>query len=240
VGVSRRLKFDLLRDWLSLAQDREAVQKTLQRYANEHGFDWFTYLSLHEANVYGLSNYPEEWQRHYLDHQLVSIDPVVEAVHPRGGAFGWSESQPPVESRKEHRKFFSHARSFEIRSGVSIPIFGGFGRRALITFASTRTKVEGELLGDAFSVLALGAFIDGFVRDRFQEMMSAPTCPLTETQLETLSWLLHGKSNADIAVLRNTTKRAVEYQLQNIRARLNVVSTYQAVGVAVHRRWVLL
>lgn len=142
--------------------------------------------------------------------------------------------------RREHREFFSHARCFEIRSGVSIPIFGGFGRRALITFASRQNKAEGELLGDTFSVLALGAFIDGFFRDRYQEMMSAPGCPLTETQLEILSWLLNGKSNSDIAVLRNITKRAVEYQLQNIRTRLNVVSTYQAVGVAVHRKWILL
>lgn len=240
MGVSRRLKFDLLRDWLSLAQDREAVQKTLQRYANEHGFDWFTYLSLHEANVYGLSNYPEEWQRHYLDCQLFSIDPIVEAVNPRRGAFGWSESEPPVIPRKDHREFFGVARSFEIRSGISIPIFGAFGRRALITFASRQANAESELLADTFSVLALGAFIDGFFRDRYQEMMNAPDCPLTETQLETLSWLLNGKSNADIAVLRNTTKRAVEYQLQNIRARLNVVNTYQAVGVAVHRKWILL
>lgn len=208
MGLSRRLQFDLLRDWLSLAQDRDSVQKTLQRYANEHGFDWFTYLSLHEANVYGLSNYPEEWQRHYLDRQLFSIDPIIEAVNPKRGAFAWSETLPPVEPRKNHREFFSDARCFDIRSGVSIPIFGGFGRRALITFASTQTKAEGELLVDAFSALALGAFIDGFVRDRYQEMMSASECPLTETQLETLSWLLHGKSNADIAVLRNTTKRA--------------------------------
>ncbi|MHA6732382.1 LuxR family transcriptional regulator [Devosia sp. A369] len=238
--MSKRLKFDVLRDWLSLAHDKIAVQKTLQRYANEHDFEWFTYLSLHESNVYGLSNYPEEWQRHYLEQRLVLTDPVVEAVNPRRGAFGWSEAEVPVPPRKEHRKFFGHARSFDIRSGVSIPIFGGFGRRALITFASSQARASTELLADAFSVLALGAFIDGFLRDRYPDMMSAADCPLTETQLETLSWLLHGKSNADIAVLRSTTKRAVEYQLQNIRTRLDVVNTYQAIGVAVHRKWILL
>lgn len=240
MGVSRRLKFDLLRDWLSLAQDKDSVQTTLQRYANEHGFDWFTYLSLHEANVYGLSSYPEEWQRHYLDRQLFSVDPIVEAVNPKRGAFVWSEAQPPVAPSKQQRAFFGDARCFEIRSGVSIPIFGAFGRRALLTFASRQVKAESGLAADTFSALALGAFIDGFVRDRYQDMMSAADCPLTETQLETLSWLMHGKSNADIAVLRNTTKRAVEYQLQNIRTRLNVVNTYQAVGVAVHRKWILL
>ncbi|MGV8856739.1 MAG: autoinducer binding domain-containing protein [Devosia sp.] len=229
-----------MRDWLSLATDRDSVQKTLQRYANEHGFDWFTYLSLHEANVYGLSNYPEAWQRHYLDQKLFSMDPVVEAVHPRRGAYGWSEAESPVIPRKDHRTFFGHARSFDIRSGVSIPIFGEFGRRALITFSSRQPKADGELLADPFSVLALGAYVDVFFRERYQAMMSAADCPLTETQLETLSWLLHGKQNGDIAVIRNTTKRAVEYQLQNIRARLNAVNTYQAMGIALHRGWISL
>lgn len=68
-------------------------------------------------------------------------------------------------------------------------------------------------------------------------MKSAP-CPLTDSQLECLAWLSEGKTNADIAALRNVSHRAVEYQLQSIRQKLNAVTTNQALGIAVRRRWI--
>jgi DNA-binding CsgD family transcriptional regulator len=49
---------------------------------------------------------------------------------------------------------------------------------------------------------------------------------------------LQGKTNDDIAALRNVSRRAVEFQLQSIRQKLNVLTTYQALGIAVKRKWI--
>lgn len=84
--MKRPLKpqFEMLRDRLKLASDKTSIRDALRRFANSQGFDWFTYLSVHEADVYGMSNYPAEWQEHYLDRDLARVDPVVEAISPRG------------------------------------------------------------------------------------------------------------------------------------------------------------
>ncbi len=239
--MKRPLKpqFEMLRDGLKLASDKTSISDALRRFANSQGFDWFTYLSVHEADVYGMSNYPTEWQEHYLDRDLARVDPVVEAICPRRGAYCWSDNGLPVPSKRCHRQFFGEARAFGIRSGISIPIFDGFGRRALFTFASGELKPDTTLLADPYSVLTLGAFIDGYLQSRDCEglMTSAPS-PLTPYQLECLAWLLQGKTNDDIAALRNVSRRAVEFQLQSIRQKLNVVTTYQALGIAVKRKWV--
>ncbi|UVK35533.1 helix-turn-helix transcriptional regulator (plasmid) [Mesorhizobium sp. AR10] len=62
--------------------------------------------------------------------------------------------------------------------------------------------------------------------------------PLTSYQLECLAWLLQGKTNGDIAALGNVRRRAVEFQLPNIRRKLNVMTTYQALDIATKRNWI--
>lgn len=236
---SLKPQFEMLRDWLKLAPDKPAIDQALRRFANTQGFEWFTYLSVHEADVYGMSNYPVAWQKHYLDSGLAKVDPVVEAVAARRGAYAWSESGLPVPARKHHRTFFGEARNFGIRSGISIPIFDGFGRRALFTFSSRERKPDTTMLADPYSVLTLGAFVDGYLQNRDDHgLMSAAASPLTSYQLECLAWLLQGKTNDDIAALRNVSRRAVEFQLQNIRRKLNVLTTYQALGIAIKRKWI--
>lgn len=239
--MSKPLKpqFDMLRDWLKIAKDRTAIDQALRRFANTQGFEWFTYLSVHEADVYGISNYPAEWQKHYLEADLAKVDPVVEAICPRRGAYSWCDNGLPMQARRCHRRFFGEARDFGIRSGISIPIFDGFGRRALFTFSSGEALPDTTLLADKYSVLTLGAFIDGYLQSRDDGgLMTAAPSPLTSYQLECLAWLLQGKTNDDIASLRKVSRRAVEFQLQNIRQKLNVVTTYQALGIAIKRRWI--
>jgi DNA-binding CsgD family transcriptional regulator len=229
----------MLRDWLTPTSDKPAIHGALRRFANIHGFEWFTYLSVHEADVYGLSNYPDEWQKQYLEDDLAKVDPVVAAISPTRGAFAWSEREMPTEIRRDQRRFLGEAKTFDIRSGIAIPIFSGFGRRALFTFASGDLKADRSLVANQYSALTLGAFIDGYLQSRdFDGLMRSAPSPLTPYQLECLSWLLQGKTNDDIAALRSVSRRAVEFQLQSIRQKLNVLTTYQALGIAVKRKWI--
>lgn len=74
---------------------------------------------------------------------------------PRRGAYSWSDNGLPVPARKFHRKFFGEARDFGIRSGISIPMFDGFGGRALFTFSSSESKPDATMLSAPPPRLAL-------------------------------------------------------------------------------------
>ncbi len=60
--VELKPQFEMLRDWLQLAKDASRIGQALRRFANAQGFEWFAYLSVHEADVYGMSNDPAEWR----------------------------------------------------------------------------------------------------------------------------------------------------------------------------------
>ncbi|UVK50143.1 autoinducer binding domain-containing protein (plasmid) [Mesorhizobium sp. AR02] len=72
----------------------------------------------------------------------------------------------PVPARRSHPTFCGEARKFGIRSEMSIPIFDGSGRRALFTFPSRERKPDPAMVADGYSVLTLGAFIDGYLQSR--------------------------------------------------------------------------
>lgn len=231
---------DELTDRLSVAQTRQSVTDALGKFANALDFEWFTYLSIQGPTVYGLSNYPNAWQRAYLDGGFSRVDPIVQGAADRQEAFAWSQWSPPIEMDRDHQRFMADARKHGIRSGVSIPIREGFGRRALLTLSGSDPRPRQDLEFPPFTALALGAYLDGTLRSRFAQLLEASSCPLTPVQLQCLTWLLRGKSNEDIAELRGCSRRAVEAHLQNIRERLGVATTYQAIATAIERRWISL
>lgn len=231
-------RFDLLLDWLHLANHRGEAENALSRFAAAHGFDWFTYLSL-SGDVYGLSNYPTDWQAAYLEDGMARIDPVIEAIAHCRSSFSWSESEWPFRPTRQHRRFLSDARDFAIRSGISIPVVGAFGRRALFTFASRDPVADKYLIGNPHGLNGFGAYVDGFLRGRGTgPWMTAAPCPLTMTQRECLAWRAEGKKNHEIAILRGVTTRAVEEVLRGARVRLSVDTTDHAMAIALRRQWI--
>jgi len=233
---------DVLIEALRFATDRRGIDEAMSQFSCAYGFRWFSYLSVNGAEVSGISNYPSRWQALYLASNLASVDPVVEAVPLHRGGFLWSDSKPPVRPTREHRSFFDKARAFGIRSGMTIPVFDGFGRRAIVTFSGEDPSPNPGLLERGrFDALSLAAYLDAIVRLRNQGVivLSGGPCPLTPYQLECLSWVSYGKSIDDIAALRGVTRRAIEFQMDAIRRKLDAMTTSQAMAIALRQRWIL-
>ena len=55
---------------------------------------------------------------------------------------------------------------------------------------------------------------------------------LSPRELEVLHWLKSGKSSADMAVILDITERTVNYHVNNIMQKLNVINRSQAVSEA--------
>lgn len=232
-------QFDMLRDWIAFAQDKASLVRAFGKFAKAHGFDFFTYLCVHGSDVHGVSTYPETWQETYLSRSLANDDPVVKYVSAASNPSAWSAAAFVKTSTREQWQVMAEARAFGIRSGISIPVFAGHGRRAFLTFASGERTADISLISDRFAALTLAAYIDGRLQNLDeQQIMTSRPCPLTPVQRDCLAWLIQGKTSQDIAALRNVSRRAVEFQLHDIRRRLNAVTTYQAVALAVRQGWI--
>jgi hypothetical protein len=98
-----KTRFDLLRDWLQLANSRAEAEVALRRFASAHGFDWFTYFAQSGAKAYGLSNYPLDWQRLPAERTRRSVDPVIEASTHNRSTYSWSEDEWPFRLTKQQK-----------------------------------------------------------------------------------------------------------------------------------------
>ncbi len=158
------------------------------------------------------------------------VAPVVEAVSSR--------ARVARSSKKVSPNLLWRSPKFWHPFGMSIPIFDGFGRRALFTFSSLERKPDTTMLADGYSVLTLGAFIDGYLQSRNDDgLMSAAPSRLTSFQLECLAWAPAGQDQRRYRSTSQCQSTCGRFQLQNIRRKLNVVTTYRARGIAIKRNW---
>ncbi len=82
--------------------------------------------------------YSTEWEKRYFDREYIAIDPIAQGIEKQL-PFDWhfASNQPST------RWLFSEAESFGVgRQGLSVPIRGDAGERALITLTSFHSNQE--------------------------------------------------------------------------------------------------
>lgn len=82
-------------------------------------------------------NYPDEWQKRYLEMGYDRIDPVIKTSRQRIGAFRWSDVYNDVNTIEYERRVFDEAATFGLRSGISGPLHGPQGSSAIMSFAQS-------------------------------------------------------------------------------------------------------
>ena len=55
---------------------------------------------------------------------------------------------------------------------------------------------------------------------------------LSNKEIEVLSWIKHGKSNADIAAILSISERTIKYHISNILMKLDAENRAHAVAIA--------
>lgn len=84
--------------------------------------------------------YSREWEVRYFDRGYLRIDPIADGIN-RKLPFDWQA----VADRASLRWLFAEAESFGVgRQGVSVPMRGASGERALITLTSFHSSREWE------------------------------------------------------------------------------------------------
>jgi LuxR family transcriptional activator of conjugal transfer of Ti plasmids len=224
--------FEKLIDACVIASNELSLKAALQTLTNELGFDCYAYLNLRPNETYAISNYPPEWQERYLSRLYSTVDPVVTAAKRKMRAFSWTENQSRNLS-KETRQFYSEAREFGIRSGVSIPVMSGFGNVAMLTLASNKLERYSE--EDFDPVIAAASVAQ--VHTKFSQQSATATIGhrlivLKPEERICLKWSAEGKTLEDIAVLEGMKYNNVCFHIKQARKKLDVLSIQQATAVA--------
>lgn len=120
------------------------IQSVLMEISTEIDAANIAYMSdtasMHADDPIRYVTYSREWEGRYFDRGYLRIDPIADGIN-RKLPFDWQA----VAGRTSLRWLFAEAESFGVgRQGVSVPLRGASGERALITVTSFHSSREWE------------------------------------------------------------------------------------------------
>lgn len=228
--------YQALIDAVDIARDERTIRNALKNFVAGCGFARYAYLHTLSTGVTTFTDYPFE-QALYFRKLYCTVDPVVTTAKRKASMFVWSADDRPLSRRAPaERKFFAEAIDYGIRSGVTIPLEVSFGRTAMLTLATERSRVDTPLLREsqraaialAYVHLRLNMIIDGLI--------DSAGARLSAQEATCLNWSSLGKYMPEIGMIVGIEHRTVQYHLDNARAKLDAVNLPHAVRIAMEKK----
>lgn len=175
--------------------------------------------------------YSTEWVEHYKSERYVEIDPTIQVGLRRMLPIDWSAFD---RSDKNIRRLFGEAGEFGLgRHGMSLPVHGRSGDRALLSITSDAADRDWQHLRlhymRDFQMLALHmhqAILRVEGRPSIERMALSPR------ERECLQWVAEGKTSWECGVILGLSERTVRFYLESARHKLGASNTIHAVTKA--------
>lgn len=211
------------------------VQESIQNISQQFDVDFVTLHIARNAhsgvdNPYVRTTYPAEWVTHYLLHNLVASDPILQKAIVADSAFDWSEI--PVTA--SGIRMMELALSFGLGAqGYSIPCSDSLGRKSILSLNSRKSQDDWRafLQVHAETLVTIGR--DLHIKALAEATVGAVETPqLSPREHECLSWTAAGKTYAEIAIILDLSEHTIRSYLKVARLKLDSVSMAQAVAKA--------
>ncbi len=226
-------------DAIQTANNADEFERVATRLTQRLGFQRFAYLRLAGESPMLISSYPKSWTSRYFHLGYQQLDPVVRRARAEHALFSWGGEASALPGNREQRQFFDEAMTFGIRSGITVPIRGAFGRMAAFTLATGERNLHPERLvadrRDLMHLVGLKFHCHVSARIHARSAGKLAACELTQRERQCLAWTAHGKTVADIAVLVQIAPRTVIFHLENARRKLGAASIAHCVAEALRR-----
>ena len=221
--------------------------ETLQQHALQMGFNAFFYAPIrgqHGAEKFfdserpvvevdelvrqqAFTNYPPAWIHRYQEAGHTHIDPVVRRRAVSHLPVYWDEAA----RHSGHNRVFHEAREHGLTDGITVPVCGPQGERALLSLASSTAgnAAPKERLVMAGLVVLTALHLQEAVQ-RLSASGGGQTLPsLTARELECLRWAAAGKTSSEIAANLTIAERTVIFHIANATKKLGAANRRQAV-----------
>ncbi|TIP12526.1 MAG: LuxR family transcriptional regulator [Mesorhizobium sp.] len=172
--------------------------------------------------------YSDEWESRYFEREYIKIDPVALGVS-RQLPFDWNT----VASSASTRWLFLEAESFGVgRQGISVPLRGDAGERALITLTSFHSDREWQARRWRYQALIAG--FAPYLHHLARTLREAHPKPIELSQRQRQCLELYGRGNTpkQIAAWLGISDTMVREHLHRARQKLRSATIPSAVTAA--------
>lgn len=224
------------------ARTTASLFRILQEAARQAGLEHVAYAALQDHASYEATThappavrltYPDRWVTHYYEQGYDKIDPVLSHTIDIGVPYLWHWLPKMRRLGDLQRRVLEEAREAGLRQGMTVPLNGPHGTRAVLSFAtgSESTELEPHLgrLG-----LYAAIFHCAFVEKVGIGRRGLPAKALSRMELACLGWVAQGKTSWEVGAIlgiRETTARAY---LRRALRKLGAPTRAMAVARAMH------
>ncbi|NSZ03264.1 LuxR family transcriptional regulator [Agrobacterium tumefaciens] len=227
---------ELLSAIAALASASE-IPAVLARLTERYGLVSLAYLGSEvtgrpEKSPYLAVTYSAEWVEHYKAQRFVEIDPVIQVGLRRILPIDWEEFD---RNDKKVRRLFGEASDFGLGiRGISIPVHGRSGDRALLSITSNADARQWKhlKLGYIRDFQLIATYLHHAVL-RLQGGLAPEYAPLSPRERECLLWIGEGKTYWECARILGLSEHTVRFYLESARHKLGAANTTHAISKAV-------
>jgi DNA-binding CsgD family transcriptional regulator len=237
--VLRNAFFELVDD-LEKVESQDQTDSFLRKLVADYELENVAYLGVNLpvqtefGDLYVATTYSPDWLSRYHTNRYVGTDPVVQHSFLRVAPIDWADidQTTPAASR-----IFGEAREFGIgNQGLTIPIHGVLGEKALFSISKTCSKSEWRAFRREFArdfQLLSFQFHESVLR---REHLDVSEIVLSDRQTEVLRWASVGKSDWETARICNIREPTVRYHMNGAIAAMRAANKTQAVARAIRMR----
>lgn len=175
--------------------------------------------------------YSPAWVEHYKAEHFVNVDPAIQIGLRRMLPIDWSEFD---RKNDKVRRLFGEASEFGLgRRGISLPVHGRHGDRALLSITSDATDRDWRQLRliymRDFQVLALHMHQAVL---RLAGGQATEHASLSRRERDCLLWIAEGKTYWETSVILGLSEHTVRCYLESARHKLGAANNTHAVNKA--------
>ncbi|CAM3221767.1 LuxR family transcriptional regulator [Paracoccus aminovorans] len=183
-----------------------------------------------------LSTWTQGALREYEQLDLYDRDPLLR--HAVSTQPTWLWRTPDLHRLGEY-EFHEFVGAAGVRWGVTVPMNRADGTRSMLAlvsrgampFPAAEMRQAAQVLAGLLSSRAVG--LSAGRRPALDHALRLKR--LSPRQIEILDWLSRGKTNAEIALITDMSRRTVDYHVAEIIHKLDVVNRTQAAAVFMSR-----
>ncbi len=217
-------------------RDAQSVLDGLASHARQIGFDHFIFTGLPgpteraEALVL-LNGWPPEWFERYATRNYFAIDSVSQWALRTTEPFAWGEVPVELSSAQASQRVAEEARDFHLRDGFVVPLYSAHHWQSAISFASSH---KCDLSVRERGALIMMGVVAGMSVRRIVGERPRPA-KLSNREREVLGWASRGKSAWETSSILAISENTVIEHLREVRRKLDVATTIQAVAEGIRR-----
>ena len=233
--VENHLRFLDTVNRLTSSQSVNELSQLIRDICKTYGLENAVYHALYipgsgTFNPILIPTYDPEWIRRYINNDYFQIDPVVNSGKRGFLPLDWSTVD---RESSEAISFFKEADRYGVgRHGVTMPVRGPAGERALFTITSNLSEMEWQYYH--FNYIKEFQIISHYFHDRVMQLSGHRMAPsahiLSRREMECLELTADGLVPKRVATRLKISDSAVRLYLRSAVRKLGCASTHQAVA----------